>query len=130
MGKTIVQSKVFWVFAILVCGAVVNSVFSLGLPLTDSASWVIVALSFVTFILRLITKEPIGWGYDTKLFYKSKVFWVAVLIIGAAVLNLTGWVNLSLDPEASWIAVALSVITFILRLLTSEPIILENDKKY
>lgn len=129
MGKTIVQSKVFWVFLILVCGAVANSVFSLGLPLTDSASWVIIALSFVAFVLRLVTKEPIGWDYDMKVFYKSKVFWVAVLIIGAAVLNLTGWVNLSLDPESSWIAVALGIVSFILRLVTKEPIVLEEDSK-
>ena len=129
MGKTIIKSKVFWVFLILICGAVANSAFGLGLPLTDSAEWVIIALSFVAFILRLFTAEPIGWGLDAKLWYRSKVFWVAVLIIAGAGLNLTGLISLPLDASATWVAAALGVITFILRLLTSEPIVFE-DKKY
>lgn len=129
MGKTIVQSKVFWVFSILALGAITNYVFGLNLPLTDSASWVIIALSFVAFILRLFTAEPIGWGLEDKLWYKSKAFWTAALIAGAAILNLTKWVELPLDPEASWVSVALGVIIFILRLVTSEPIVFEDPKK-
>lgn len=126
--KTLINSKTFWVFLILVVGAIANSVFSLGLPLSDSASWVIIVLSFVGYTLRLFTKEPVGWDYDSKPFYKSKTFWVAVLIIAGAVLNLTGIVTLPLDPEASWISVALGIIIFVLRMFTSEPITLEDDR--
>jgi uncharacterized membrane protein YhdT len=129
MGKTILQSKVFWVFLILIIGATANSAFSIGLPLTDNSTWVIVALSFVAFVLRLFTSEEIGWSIGLKVFYKSKVFWVAVLIIGAALLNLTGVVKLPLDFEASWIATALGIILFILRLVTKEPIVFEDDNQ-
>ena len=61
-----------------------------------------------------------------KQWYTSKTLWVAFLVFIAAIINLTGLVNLPVDPEASWVAIALSVVQFVLRLVTKEPIVIEK----
>lgn len=127
--KSIWTSKTVWLFIILAIGAISNSIFGLGLPLIENAEWVVLSISLVAFFLRLLTGEPISWDTGTpgKKFYQSKTFWVAVILILASTAVKFGWLNLEVTPNAPWVAIALSIIAFILRLFTKESI--EFEKK-
>jgi len=54
-------SKSIWVFGLLFVGSVLKAIGILDIPLDETATWVTIALSFIGFALRLITKEQIEW---------------------------------------------------------------------
>lgn len=64
-----------------------------------------------------------------KTIFLSKTFWTFLILFVVSILNMTGIVNLELDPEASWVGITLSVIGLILRLITKEPIVWDKTKK-
>lgn len=62
-----------------------------------------------------------------KAWYTSKTLWVSFIVFIAAVINLFGFITIPVDPEASWVAMALSVIQVLLRLITKEPVTIEKQ---
>ena len=59
---------------------------------------------------------------DSKKWYLSKTVWAAFLVFVVSILNMVGLTDLELAMDAEWIGVAISVIFFVLRLVTKEPV--------
>ena len=59
---------------------------------------------------------------DSKKWYLSKTVWAAFLVFIVSILNIAGLTDLELAMDAEWIGVAISVIFFVLRLVTKEPV--------
>jgi hypothetical protein len=64
-----------------------------------------------------------------KPWYTSKTLWVSFLVFLAALGNLFAGFGLEVSPDATWVAIALSVVQAILRLVTKEPIVIEKNEE-
>lgn len=64
---------------------------------------------------------------QSKAWYLSKSIWVAFFIFVGSILAGTGVIELDLSPEATWIGIAWSIVQFLLRLVTKEPVTLKNE---
>lgn len=59
--KSLLTSKTFWVFVILLVGSVLNATGVMNLELNENAEWLVPVISVIGIVLRLITKDPIVW---------------------------------------------------------------------
>lgn len=59
--KSLLTSKTFWVFVILLVGSVLNATGVMNLELNENAEWLVPVISIIGIVLRLITKDPIVW---------------------------------------------------------------------
>lgn len=80
--KTLLTSKTIWTFLLLFVVAILNQAGITNLPLSETANWIVMALSFIAIILRLITKEPINWGDSGK--FRMLLILILPLLLFAA----------------------------------------------
>lgn len=65
-----------------------------------------------------------------KAWYLSKTVWVSFFIFVASILVASGLIDVELDPDAAWVGIAWSIVQFLLRLVTKEPVAKKADGKY
>jgi hypothetical protein len=63
---------------------------------------------------------------EVKKWYTSKTLWVSFLVFAASLVHVFGGMDIPVSPDAGWIAIALSIIQAILRLVTKEPVVIEK----
>ncbi len=64
---------------------------------------------------------------NKKLWYKSKTIWTFVILAIVSILNTLGVTELSLSPDANWVATVFAVLSVLFRLISGHELIFTEE---